>query len=75
MAKYRIAEFTDGDKGVFFVERQTFIEVEFLKFFTKNKIVWQPIEGQPENGFSSIEAANNFILEYKKTLPKYHYIK
>jgi hypothetical protein len=75
MAQYRIAEFIENNKSVFFIEEKTFVEVEFLKIFTKNKIVWIPLKGQSDEGYNTIGDANNFIKEYKKTLPKYHYIK
>ena len=75
MSAFRIVEFIDDNKLLFFAEEKKFIEVEFLKIFTKNKAVWQPINGQPESGFASMAEANNFIQNYKKALPKYHYIK
>lgn len=75
MANFRIAEFIDNNANVFYVEEKLFVKVEFLKIFTRHKPTWNPIKGQPENGFASINEANNFIQEYKKTLPKYHYIK
>lgn len=75
MSAYRIAEFNDNNKSVFFAEEKTFVEVEFLKIFTKNKAVWVPIKGQPDDGFDNIGAANKFIQDYKNSLPKYHYIK
>ena len=75
MAKYRIAEFIENNVSVFFVESSDFIEIEFLKYFTRKKIVWKTIEGQPIEGFNSIADAGNFINDYKKTLPKYHYVR
>lgn len=75
MSAFRIAEFTEDDKLFFYAEEKTFIEIEVLKIFTKKKVAWRPISGQPENGFASMSEANNFIQKYKKSLPKYHYIK
>jgi hypothetical protein len=75
MAQYRIAEFNENNKSTFFIEEKTFVEVEFLKVFTKNKTVWVPLKGQSEDGYNSIGDANKFIQDYKNSLPKYHYIR